>query len=1519
MGYRTDIERALDELVCHEEGMKFQSLAVTLAKQRWPALVACERKKDLGLDALSAYGERIGLACSLTAKIGKIRDDAKNIQKHFPDIKKLIFVTPLPVTNLKAKPWKNQILSEFGYELVVVPREDIITSLMNPSNASICRAQLGIPLPFEVAIQNLIEKARAAASEIGTAWLAQPRLQGRPLLNLQVAKLDKDGRETGEVLDLEDIRTALAHNHRIVLEAPAGRGKTTTLVQLASQNSDAGGLSFLINLPSWVKERVDILEFIARRPQFLGISAADLMKLYKTEHFSFLLNGWNEISDSHSDEAVQALAELERNFPAAGIIVATRTHQITPPLPGSFRVKLQPLSRGQRAEYLNLYLRERAAELGQKLDCDAVLDDLTRTFLILAEVARIFERGEPIPKTKMGVLQAVMRLLEQSEEHQAHLQRQPLMGRAQNYLTELAITMTTEGSVEIQDSRAREICCAVAVNLQSTRQIVMLPESGPLLDALCKHHILEPLESPSAAFRFEHQQFQEFYAAVMLRAELRKLAAATDLAMERQFTRKYLNEPVWEEPLRMVAESIGAEDGAASEGSNTIAEGKRLVDMALGVDPIFAAQLSRLCGNLVWNAVRVAVCDCLRSYLRPSDGLYRQYGLAGMLATGSDQFTDIILPLLTSDDQQVRLNTYRAWHEFYLSSLGPNWQSVVKGWREELQIEFISEVTHHRWMPEIAESFLNDVNPKIREATIQALSWSGDWSELTRLLTSMDDVAFGNAVRNLYPQAVPAAVRPRAIKAALECFQQSESAAIRFGILLRVTELGGVVLAEKFKSELAALSGEETNRVYEVSLKTVLDIVQKEDPHWVSLWVANHILDGSLRNESWIGFVTAIPDSMRGELLSRISSNDLQHKDTSAIIAVLTATVDRDLAEQIFERLCSAQNDIPEIWSDQSRLPQAIFGQLEALFRALPPDLAVAGLSHVFKSEIDPTKFKMIIDLFKSGGRDETDLRSELPEDLRRDFRTYLKRTIPFVLSHEDFSGQMKGYLASVLARIGETEDMADLRQLIQSDINRVRSRREGLAKGEPSAMAKGGGIMTWASWHIQAVTSLDPKAAEAILLDLLQEREYEIDAAKGLAQLARNQTASIEEPLIFNTKNFKFVWEARNGRRLISFDEERRQRYAVAVTQRVSVLLCERRNTAQPAAYDYRLNELAKVVTVIDPHDSGSVVSEIIALPVAPRGTLNAWQRVDILENLLFAGAPLDAKETLKILDEIIERIRDHYLYDDQTTNLLARCLCLLPFVNDTAIGISRIREVISTRPHWYHHLRELAMALGHSHCNEGLELLLELAGPDGTNLQHMGREWLKAVAVVNTADSRRVLLSFIDPEIESLPVNPNFEDSYGDHIAFYIAEMARSHPAAMERILCLSNLELAGTKRSLLSRVVEQVGTPDAILATLNLIRDDAAEPVPHRLWRAIEAIFLEQRPYGNTRSYTLLSRSANEIRERLFQMLCHDKVRRKSAAAILAQIEMWRLEHGRPNSEPRHALIDSGESWPPLEVVS
>ena len=46
MAYRSEIIRALEELIANEGGDLFQSIATLHATQKWTQLVACERKWD---------------------------------------------------------------------------------------------------------------------------------------------------------------------------------------------------------------------------------------------------------------------------------------------------------------------------------------------------------------------------------------------------------------------------------------------------------------------------------------------------------------------------------------------------------------------------------------------------------------------------------------------------------------------------------------------------------------------------------------------------------------------------------------------------------------------------------------------------------------------------------------------------------------------------------------------------------------------------------------------------------------------------------------------------------------------------------------------------------------------------------------------------------------------------------------------------------------------------------------------------------------------------------------------------------------------------------------------------------------------------------------------------------------------------------------------------------------------------------------------------------------------------------
>lgn len=51
----------------------------------------------------------------------------------------LIFSTPKEVTQHTAKIWAKDVQEKLGVQLIVVPREEFITWLMDPANADICR------------------------------------------------------------------------------------------------------------------------------------------------------------------------------------------------------------------------------------------------------------------------------------------------------------------------------------------------------------------------------------------------------------------------------------------------------------------------------------------------------------------------------------------------------------------------------------------------------------------------------------------------------------------------------------------------------------------------------------------------------------------------------------------------------------------------------------------------------------------------------------------------------------------------------------------------------------------------------------------------------------------------------------------------------------------------------------------------------------------------------------------------------------------------------------------------------------------------------------------------------------------------------------------------------------------------------------------------------------------------------------------------------------------------------------
>lgn len=1497
---RTDIERALDELTSYEEGMRFQGLAVVLGKMRWPDLIAHERKKDLGLDAYARPSQTTGgigkgLAASITPKLKKISDDAKTAKKNFPDLKTLLFVTSAKVGNTARKQWEKAIQNDLGLELHIIGREEIITQMMMPENAPLRASFLHLDIDAEPQVADLIDRTRRAADAVTRTWAGKTK--GHPLIALTAVRLDPNGAESVDVLSLEEIDQALSQSRRIVLEGPAGRGKTTTLIQLARHVRTAG-TPFIVELPAWASSRCGILEYIAGMPDFLaeGLTAADLARVQQMEPFLFLLNGWNEIAVSNSEQANSALRELERDFPSAGIIVATRTHHLTPPLPGALRLRLMPLQRVQRAAYLEARLGAKDAELRARIDADQSLDELTSTPFILSEVASLFEAGAEIPSTKIGVLTQVLRMQEQREEHKNALQAAPIFGLQTDYLKALATEMSRRGAVALPEAYSRAVVAAVARELADEGQIE--PVGAPaVLATLTAHHVVERLDYPQTAFQFEHQQLQEYYATLDVCAQLLNLRDDDSDATGR-FTAEYVNDPAWAEPLRMIAESFAEQTGDSETEKRNTRAGRKLVEMALAVDPVFAGELAKLCGASVWNEVRTAVGERFRGVYAIRDGNYRQYALAAMLATGSDDFSDIIVPLLSGQDQQTRLRTYRLWPDIQVSSFGPNWREQVRGWNEEARADFVSEMLHHRVDGEIAAFAAEDNSIAVKKAAVSVLMWARSEDAMTRVLESMDAQTFMDVARD-NEDRMPAALRPKAVAAMRKFIESTTDHPARLRTALDLIELGETGLDDIVKNALAALPGSDMRNLGAHYIQPALEYLRKTDPVWVSEWVAIQIGEGTLYDhEYWLPLATAIPDGLVEKYLQRLETEDLKNTHFEGMIAVITARANVKHAERVFAKLRQLRRKVDAEPGVRHEFEWQIMNQLEAVFRRFPDDVAATSILSSVTSG-DPLDIKIAADLLSRVARSDVEPLCISDDDLKERLRAYLKSSVELVLHQDDFNGEEKANLASSIAQVGKPEDMADLMTLIRADIERKRRGRAALSTGDHGPLGEGS-RMSYAGWHIAAVMHLDSAGTQQVLIDLLPEPEYLSDVA---AAMARN---FVLKPESFFDRTFRYdlMWATREGRVPPPADDQRRTRLSAALNAEIRRLR-EQYQDGKPAA---ALKALANALAAIDGRGSAAAVLDVIAMP----GRWDQYIRLDAAERLLMAGVVLPATTAFALVDSVLERTEKWM--QDSDRGLLRSILTLCPFIDDPAAGIAKMRDVLGKRRLRGYELREIITALGESRSDAAIDLLYELAS-DARTFEQCEDNFINAFATLDTPRTRELLMGFVEPNIHglALPRHSHCEDV----LVARLTELARCRPEAAQRLRELCERDLPELNRHVLSKVMDRLGTPEALAANLSLIDDLKPAPVPQGIWDQLETTFIERRPYGQSPNvFTEHARASNELRVRLFRMAIEDEKRRKSAFMLLGQIEEWRLEHGRPMGEPRHPDLASGQSWPPKE---
>jgi HEAT repeat protein len=1516
---RTELALALDDMDENQDGVRFQRMALQLVRQAWPEVVCSEPGKDLGIDAriptsLAADGVGRAFACSITPTYAKILADARKIRANYPSLKVMIFATPAGVSNQRAEGWIQELHKELGLELVILSREDLLSRLLEPASAPARQLLLGFAASRTPEFADLCSEVALATRENVDLWFAHRRLGSHPSLTLRFSIVGEDGKVT-ERIDQRQILELLEQHRHILLEAPPGSGKTTTLVQMARSLADHDVLPVLMHLPEWASSgQAGLADFLVAHSgpfQARGLQAAQVLQVLQQKPTVVLLNGWNELSSSGLDLIEQRLQAEERKLPDTGFLVATRGHRFRPPLEGLSRITIQRLNRVDRRSYLTEALGAAGDALADEIDRSPALNDLTRTPFILHEVMKLKRAGHALPATKMGILEQVTSLFEKSPEHGNWLMRAPLHGMASSYLSALAEEMTQRGDTLITEASARGICSQVSERLVQARQMELAAAPSDILGALTDHHVLERTIQATGNLQFEHQQFQEFYAAHTLHNALEQAVEATELMPAYQ--RDFINWPAWEESLRMLAEKIAGDVAATPLYAG--AKAKLLVGMCAEVDLYFAATLARLCAVALPQDGRTALVDRLRRWYAVADEAHQELALAAIFETGFPEFADLVTPLLTSEDHQQRLRAYRNAREFHLSILGGEWQAIVSNWTATLRSDFVSELTIHGGRTDIAAYFaLHDPDVEVRKASIRYLGWMRDDERLVRAIDALPACQRESVLLQIHTDEIPPALLAEVVHAHKQRLAAETDHVRRVQMILSGRELGLPGIADALKEELRSGGVEGFNHMNNRSLAETLTFIKETDGGWVSAWVASQVAVSALSYRLWGTLLTTVPDEVQQDLLTSMMTTELGHQQADAI-SVLASVIGVPLMEQAFTTYCDVKAQTQRANLPLGDVRYAIIRQLEQLFRETPSIVSVASMASHFDQPLSEATLRGITSLLgrgiPSGNEREQplDLRPELPKELCEHLRQYLKQAVTFACELEDSCGRLIADLSSTLSRVGSPEDLIDLTRLLHADVARWTAIRAAQASGKRVQLTG------WQQVHVRALLTLDAPDADEVLIALLNVDQYVLYAAKALLEFAQIEP---EIPNLFLRESFRQIWLAREGKRAARFEEGKRQKYAAALRSCLEQRLVQVRATSRPEDHARLLHELAAILAILDGAASSPLICDCAAIADRSGG----WHRAAALRQVLFSGGTVPFETAHAILESVLVQMTpQRYFQDDQGRGLVTSLLCLLPYTDQPERGIARIRQVLAEGRLYGHHLRGLVTALGHSRAPGALALLTEFAGPGTSTFSAVTTEWIEAVGNLGGRDGATTLLAFVETgRTAQNRVSPHDHHLF-ELAANRIAVLAQTDDELQSKILALVNVPGSPERDFVIIKTVAALSSLDAMLTTLNLDIEDRSHRWPYFVLEEAfqELCLIKRRTPPDSNSYTLEPIPAVELRRRLLEIATAGDRRSRNAFSLLGQIDVWRLEHGKPPREQRHPAIESGVQWPALELMN
>lgn len=1517
---RVQIVNALDALIEGERGFDFQRLALQLARGKWPDLVATEVKSDAGEDAyqLPVYSsdERTSFGCSISATWDKVVADCERIKEQGQKPSRFVFYTARKVVNTTVLKWCQKIANDYKLALIVVSREDIVESLIRPENNWITYRYLGVDLSCEPTLPVAEDKARKLAQDTLESWRARFLSTGGPYIDLELLQLESKvgAREEGareEIVSREKVADFLLDRRQIVLEGGPGAGKTVTLVQIAEQLiDDAKLLPILVDCASWGRNGADFLAYVASSStaRSVGLTANEIALLAREGRLAIIMNGWNEVSDEDRSTLNQLTDDCARELWKCGHLIATRPSDLPPPLTSPVLLRIQPLNRTKRREIIRKRFGKEGDTLAMKIEGNEALREVSRTPLFFNAILEITESGQDIPETKHLLLAKFIELYEANTEHHNALQQEPLSGRCGDFLVPLAEQLTSGGSIVVDGDSALKIISAVVANLISDGRIKSTVEPPDVLTNLINHHLLVRDNEDDEAIRFIHQQFQEWYTSEFLYKRMMEAAERDELDKLKPWALMVLNDnTIWGESLQFLVERLATEIEANKAALVQKELLLAIVKWSKQVHPILMGEIVRWSGDIIWDDIKSWIVPFLKNWYDNSQHATRQLALATILASGRSDFSDLVWSLITHDDNQVRLRTYRLYQpegrrRFPFAILGPDCFQKIRRESSEIIGDFLWEACVHsdpKCVDLIRDIIADHEDNKLQIKALHVARWAGVTDLIVDGLDKLSDQHWADlAEAGLDFEDIPEDLSDRLLVALRTVASRISDPQRRLAFLRRLMDRGDQEAFELFKELLE--QGLSLDRETRPNFMEMLNHLAEKDKNWVSNFILSQMAKGRYLDEEFVPLIHEPDSKSIRELLDTalitVDDPDLPRGH----LTVICVLADQEAAFKIWLHHLEQIGAIGNNWGAVSNAKR---DYLSSLRRALPRirwDYSLSFWETVEASADRWPDIDLIVSIALSKlAPDRYEPTDQISDSLRERLSELISNWAAFGVQNPmaDPWGGTNAKLAEILGKIGGAESLPLLLDLFESERQRCALLEEEWERTKPRRPDGFG--HSWDRQYLDGLSEIPSDKTEAELLSLLDDPYYGERASVALT-LRALQPEERENWRPWGP-DYDQVYENRRRYPGPSNDNPKRKFYAEAIATRLKELVGQVKDSDKSYHEKRCAMTLAGRLVLLEAYQTVPLIIETCSL------SFDQYTKVLLLQKLVVAGHLFSFEELNRVVEPILSDALAEKYHPDEKRRLARDALALLLFSDDPERGIGRIKEMLPKLQLGYE-LRDLVVVLGSCKDEAASDFLVDLVEND----QDEGVDdyyWCTALPKNPGRKAKELLLGFVGAGRERpMPFKGHHASPY-DALVKNIAAVADDDPEFREQLLACCAKEPKGQIMERLTAVLQVLGGSDAASAACSLLGADGEISV----LPILEHQFTQHIPIDeNSNIYEIVPAPQPELKRDLFKRWQGLGDQSDAALACLVHVEHWRLDHGWPRGEPLHPNLESGVDW-------